>query len=139
MSDGGHYENLGLVELLRRRCEIIYCVDESGDSMASTLAQAALLAWEELGVRITIAGLDLVPHLASGTAPDIIDMRLQERLASKSVVEGTIEYPKIDGLPRGGRIVVGKAVLTKELDFPLKVHALGSGKVSQRLNSGSMV
>lgn len=31
VSDGGHWDNLGLVELLRRRCQVIVCIDASGD------------------------------------------------------------------------------------------------------------
>jgi hypothetical protein len=42
ITDGGHYENLGLVELLRRRCTEIYCIDASGDQppTAGTFEQA---------------------------------------------------------------------------------------------------
>lgn len=52
VSDGGHYENLGLVELLRRGCTTIYAIDASGDTPGSirTLGQAAALARSELGV-----------------------------------------------------------------------------------------
>ena len=28
ITDGGRYENLGVVELLRRRCTTIYCVEQ---------------------------------------------------------------------------------------------------------------
>jgi hypothetical protein len=31
VTDGGHWENLGLVELLRRGCTKIYCFDAAGD------------------------------------------------------------------------------------------------------------
>ncbi len=52
VSDGGHYENLGLVELLRRGCTTIYAIDASGDTPGSirTLGQAVALARSELGV-----------------------------------------------------------------------------------------
>jgi hypothetical protein len=58
VTDGGHRENLGLVELLRRRCKTIICVDASGDTPGSfaTLRQAADLARIE-----TRAWLDLSP------------------------------------------------------------------------------
>jgi hypothetical protein len=129
VSDGGHYENLGLVELLRRRCETVYCVDASGDSMTATLAQAAVLAWEELGIRISVAGFDLAPHSAVEGTKDNVELRkLQKRLASTSVVSGTIDYPAIDGLPAmTGNLVIGKAVLTEDLEFPLQAHAMKSG------------
>ena len=52
VSDGGHYENLGLVELLRRGCTTIYAIDASGDTPGTirTLGQAVALARSELGV-----------------------------------------------------------------------------------------
>ncbi|HET6807352.1 MAG TPA: hypothetical protein VFH59_18100 [Frateuria sp.] len=31
LSDGGHFENLGIYELVRRRCEFILCVDSTAD------------------------------------------------------------------------------------------------------------
>ena len=55
-TDGGHYDNLGLVEALRHRYELIYCIDASGatEPMADTLAGALMLAREELGVEIDL-------------------------------------------------------------------------------------
>ncbi len=32
LSDGGHFENLGIYELVRRRCRFILCVDSSADA-----------------------------------------------------------------------------------------------------------
>lgn len=56
VTDGGHYDNLGLVELLRRRCEEIWCIDASGDrpGRATALAEALLTASGELGVEVEI-------------------------------------------------------------------------------------
>lgn len=50
ITDGGHWENLGLVELLRHGCDDIVCVDASGDAPGSfdTLRQALELATREL-------------------------------------------------------------------------------------------
>lgn len=50
VTDGGHYDNLGLVKLLRRRCTLIYCIDASGDAppAAKTFAEAITLAYEQL-------------------------------------------------------------------------------------------
>ncbi len=55
VSDGGHYENLGLVELLRRGCTQIVCIDAAGDPPGGhhTLGQALALARAELGVEFT--------------------------------------------------------------------------------------
>ncbi|MGZ7087802.1 MAG: hypothetical protein ACXVIH_15855, partial [Ilumatobacteraceae bacterium] len=59
VTDGGHRENLGLVELLRRRCNTIICIDSSGDSPGSyaTLRQAADLARVEVGATIDLGPL----------------------------------------------------------------------------------
>jgi hypothetical protein len=55
VTDGGHVENLGLVELLRRRCSRILCFDASGaGATPTTLAEAIVLARDELGVEIEL-------------------------------------------------------------------------------------
>lgn len=54
VTDGGHYENLGLVELLRRGCTRIYCFDASGGERFDALGDAVALARSELGVEIEI-------------------------------------------------------------------------------------
>ena len=56
VSYGGHYENLGLVELLRRGCTTIWCVDASGEAIDTfgTIADAVSIARAELAVDIDI-------------------------------------------------------------------------------------
>lgn len=56
VTDGGHWENLGLVELMRRGCTEIYCFDASGDSVDTyfTLGEAVAIARTELGIDIRI-------------------------------------------------------------------------------------
>lgn len=60
VADGGHYENLGLVELFRRRCTRIVCIDASGDASGAvtTVAEALRNAQLELGVTVTIPAHD---------------------------------------------------------------------------------
>ncbi len=57
VTDGGHYENLGLVEALRRGPYHIIVVDASGDAPGqfSTLGQAIALARSELRVQVDIS------------------------------------------------------------------------------------
>jgi hypothetical protein len=114
VTDGGHYENLGLVELLRHRCGTVYCIDASGDrpDMPSILAEAVELAYEELGVVVTL------------DRPERLGAR-DGRFAQTAVVTGTIDYPDLGpGLPaKQGRIVVGKAVLTESMPFDVLAHA----------------
>jgi hypothetical protein len=59
ITDGGHRENLGLVELLRRRCKTIVSVDASGDTPGSftTLRQASALARTEAAAFLDLSVL----------------------------------------------------------------------------------
>jgi hypothetical protein len=68
VTDGGHYENLGLVELLRRGCTQIYCFDASGGNSFEQLGDAIALARSEVGVEITIDPDPLVPATHDGLA-----------------------------------------------------------------------
>jgi hypothetical protein len=71
VSDGGHYENLGLVELLRRGCTTIWCVDASGEAIDTfgTIADAVAIARSELAVDIDIDPRVMAPDpKATGSA-----------------------------------------------------------------------
>jgi Patatin-like phospholipase len=54
VSDGGHWENLGLTELLRRRCSHIVVVDASGDPGLGDIGRAIAVSRAELGVEVTL-------------------------------------------------------------------------------------
>lgn len=56
VSDGGHIENLGVYELLRRRCKFIIAVDGEQDLQMTFHALTTLqrLAYIDLGVRVDI-------------------------------------------------------------------------------------
>ena len=132
-TDGGHYENLGLVELLRHRCRLVYCLDASGDSppFATTLAEAIMLAYEELGVRVDLGegAEDLVPGRGAALDPGDPLGPLAARMSKAGVVVGRIRYPepvRWDGLPRPSRdglLVVAKATLAEDLPYELKAYA----------------
>ena len=56
LTDGGHIENLGIYELLRRRCRVIIAVDAEADAQMAfgsfnTLERYALI---DLGIRIDL-------------------------------------------------------------------------------------
>lgn len=128
VTDGGHYENLALVELLRRRCTEIYCIDASGDGppLAGTLGEAMALAYEELGVRIVLDDArDLVAGSAEPLAPTEPLAALNGRLARSGVVRGTVHYPAESGLGEDvvGTITVAKAVLSCDLPYELLTYA----------------
>lgn len=77
ITDGGHWDNLALVELLRRECDVIYCVDttDDGDSFANlhqTLQTAALdldVSYSDAEVADSLAALSgTTGSLPSATA-----------------------------------------------------------------------
>lgn len=103
VTDGGHYENLGLVELLRRGCTEVYCFDASGvgqhQADYGALGEAIALARSELSVEIEF---DEDPKMLE---PDEVT-----HLAERDFVKGTIRYP--DG-PDGVLIYVRNAMTAK--------------------------
>jgi hypothetical protein len=60
LSDGGHFENLGIYEMVRRRCRVIVVSDAGCDPdyTFDDLGNALRKVWIDLGVRIEICGLD---------------------------------------------------------------------------------
>ncbi|KYH42948.1 hypothetical protein [Branchiibius sp. NY16-3462-2] len=119
VTDGGHYENLGLVEALRRRCHTIVCIDAGGDTPPnlSGLGEAVRLAEAELGVQITFddgALQDLAPGTGAPFGPADDFAALNARITKGCVLEGRIDYPAASGLDpqhRRGRLIFAKAVL----------------------------
>ncbi|MEU7135109.1 hypothetical protein [Streptomyces sp. NPDC046261] len=131
-TDGGHYENLGLVELLRHGVTTAVCVDASGYTppFAATLAQAITLAHEELGIEITLHDTEkLVPGSARPLQPESPLATINARLAAQAVITGDIVYPRdligADGrnLGRRGQLVVARATLTRGMPYKLLAYA----------------
>ncbi|WP_245331737.1 hypothetical protein [Bradyrhizobium sp. NAS80.1] len=60
LTDGGHFENLGLYEMVRRRCRVIVVSDAGCDPdyTFEDLGNALRKIWIDLGVRIDLHGLD---------------------------------------------------------------------------------
>lgn len=132
VTDGGHYENLGLIEALRRRCRLIYCIDGGRDTALSGLTDAVRLAKFELGVEITPDTGDEfgVQNLEPGSG-DAFDYKhafssLNGRITKAAVITARIEYPAASGLPEDARVgwlVLAKAVLWQELPHWVMAHA----------------
>jgi hypothetical protein len=82
VTDGGHYENLGLVEALRRGATEIVVLDASGDAPDT---------WAAFGLAIQTARADL------GVEIDLDPRKMRPRDGAKGaptlVVQGTCTYP----------------------------------------------
>jgi len=68
ISDGGHFENLGLYELVKRRCKyIVVCdADADGDYAFGDLGGAIRKCREDIGVEITLVTDSLRPKSPKG-------------------------------------------------------------------------
>jgi hypothetical protein len=101
LTDGGHFDNMGLYELVRRRCyQIVICdAEEDGDYSYEGIGGAIRKCCIDFGVEID---LDL-----SGLSPNT-----KSKLSPAHIVRGTIRYPET--LPGDdGEVIYIKASLTK--------------------------
>jgi hypothetical protein len=83
LSDGGHFDNLGLYELLRRRCKYIIVVDAECDEHYGfgSLEQVVRFARVDFGVRVEIDFREIAPERPDG-----------QHYARKHWALGTIHY-----------------------------------------------
>jgi hypothetical protein len=107
VTDGGHYENLGLVELLRRGCTEVFCFDASGGKSLDALGDAIALARSELNVEID--ELDPAPLKED-----------DDRLAARCCVSGRITYPG----GRKGVLIYARTVVTAEAPYDVQAFRI---------------
>ncbi|MFO0953817.1 MAG: hypothetical protein U0835_22210 [Isosphaeraceae bacterium] len=101
ISDGGHFENLGVYELIRRRCRYVVALDAADDDNASSdnLGNLVRLCRTDFGIRIRI---DTSPLAVEG--PD--------KLSRTHVVIGVIHYDDVDRGETPGILVYVKISMT---------------------------
>jgi hypothetical protein len=100
VSDGGHIENLGVYELLRRHCRYIIAIDGEQDPGMTFqgLTTIQRLAAIDLGVKIDV---------------DLDDLRLDAKGLSRSHFRlCRIRYGVVDGVERTGTLLYLKLSLT---------------------------
>ena len=101
LTDGGHFDNMGLYELVRRRCyRIVICdAEEDGTYSYEGIGSAIRKCRIDFGAAID---LDL-----SGISPNT-----ESKLSPAHIVRGTITYPET--LPgKEGEVIYIKASLTR--------------------------
>jgi hypothetical protein len=107
VTDGGHYENLGLVELLRRGCTEIFCFDASGGTRLDALGDAIALARSELRVEIEDFDATLLEED-------------DERVAPRCCVSARIRYPR----GQIGTLVYARTVVTPEAPYDVQAFRI---------------
>jgi hypothetical protein len=103
VTDGGHYENLGAMELLRRGCTEIYCFDASKDEL-DALGDMISLARSELNVEVELDPKDLRPD--------------DDGISKKDCVKGTIRYPG----GKTGHIYYARPAITEKAPADVTVY-----------------
>ncbi len=115
VSDGGHLENLGVYQLLKRRCRFIIVVDATTDPDLEfqSLADAKRYARVDLSVEIDI---------------DVSPLKLGADGRSRAHwVAGVIRYPATGSEPAAtGVIYVIKASLTGDEDVEIQAYKAGA-------------
>ncbi len=104
LSDGGHFDNMGIYELVRRKCRYILLCDAEEDEQTTCegLANAIRRCRIDFGVEIK---LDLVP---------ITKKDKDTGFCESHTVKGTIWYPGDDQSPSGTLIYVKTSLTGKE-------------------------
>ncbi len=124
VSDGGHWENLGLVELLRRGCTKIYCFDASGDSPETfqRLSDAVSLARTELGVELG----EIDPYRIKATDADAESSEDESGKKSQPLWRAQADHvvhPFVyEETGRKGCIVYCKTAVTNDAPFDVREY-----------------
>jgi hypothetical protein len=106
LSDGGHFENLALYEMVVRRCRLIIAVDASCDERCT---------FDDLGNAIRKIRVDLGVPVAFDADPFDIKPRGEDGTMQKDgghVAFGRVRYSAVDPLAEDGHIIYLKPALT---------------------------
>jgi hypothetical protein len=115
LTDGGHIENLGIYELLRRRCKVIIAVDAEADSQMAfgsfnVMERYALI---DLGVRIDLPW-QRIADVSKETGKAIDETGDCKKQLGPHVAIGEIEYP---GDRKGILIYIKSSISGDENDY----------------------
>ncbi len=98
LSDGGHFENLGVYELIRRRARLVICCDAGADPKTNFSDLRVLLSRieEDFGATITFDGS---PDASSATSSDVSSANAnatQDPELNALIPEGESQYPHLE-------------------------------------------
>ena len=115
LSDGGHFENLALYELFRRRASLIIVCDAGADANYefSDLANAIEKARVDFGVKVDINKEDL-DVLVPATSPGQSGMDYP--VAEQGYLLADIFYENGDSDVKPGKLIYIKTTLTKDIN-----------------------
>ena len=108
VTDGGHYDNLGLVEALRRKPERIFVLDASADDEDTFGALGEAIATARMDLNVEV---DFDPRRMR---------RLEESRAPAAWGYGTAKHPDGSGITH---VYVAKVVLIEGLPWDIETYA----------------
>jgi len=109
VTDGGHYDNLGLIEALRRRPRRIYVLDASNDKEDT---------FRTLGRAIATARMDLDCHVDMN--PRQMTRLAETKRSGAAWCDGTYRFADGSG---EGQIFLAKAILLNDLSWDIETYA----------------
>jgi hypothetical protein len=109
LSDGGHFENLGVYEMLRRRCHLIMVVDAGEDPSCG---------FEDLGNALRKAAIDMQIMVKFDDHPRIAARTVQTEDDIGFAI-ATVCYPEPDA-PEGRLLYIKPSLLN---DIPIDIRA----------------
>ncbi|CAA9201084.1 hypothetical protein FLACOL7796_03586 [Flavobacterium collinsii] len=117
LSDGGHFDNMGLYELIRRRCHHIILGDGEQDQEVACegLANAIRRCRIDFGVEIVL--------------DDFKDIAKRDGKSEKHIIKGEIKYP---GVKEAGTLIYIKAALTGDEPIDIREYALANPDFPQQ-------
>jgi hypothetical protein len=114
LSDGGHFENLGIYEMVLRRCHYIVVSDAGCDPkyVFEDLGNAIRKVRTDLGIPIQLGDLKMLPRKKDAKLP-----------MGDYVAIGTIDYKQVDGEEAvNGKLIYVKPGVYRESAFPKDVY-----------------
>ena len=114
LSDGGHFENLGIYELVKRRCGLIIACDAEadGDYVFGGLGTAIRNCRIDMGIDIEMDITEIAPTEAG-------------KPSKRHCAVGTIHYERVDPDAPAGTIVYFKSSLTCDESTDIKNYKKG--------------
>jgi len=127
LSDGGHFENLGIYELVRRRCSLIIACDADADPDfgLENLGNAIRKCRSDFGIPIDIHPEKMRPH------QDQQNLDTPKR-SDFHFVRGDIQYGAADRGKPDGILLYIKTLLTKEDPADVQSYAAAHNDFPQQ-------
>jgi hypothetical protein len=126
LTDGGHIENLGIYELLRRRCSLIVAIDAEADPdfASASLIQLQRFARIDLGTRI-VMNWQPIGDRSRKTSENIVS-GVRDPQPGPHVALGLIDYPPLStsgARQRGVLVYVKSSMSGDENDYVIAYKA----------------